>query len=589
MIKQNNISLFLLAFVLVINVMSTALEVAAEGQPTATATDFSTPVPEGSDRSSENKTISEQKALLEEIDRYNSELDKMRQKIRNLTGDQRNAQAIHILEMEKELRKTLGELLAIIQKTKSKDGNNLEIIEKTKKILTNESATIRNEINYVKEHISDLKKDLGELDPLKLVARQQEINRNYQIFDEYLKDLLANAGYMQTVEISSSSDLTLLDELLKQRVIAVSSEIKLIIGKLSDLKIQQSKASGSDQEKIKTEILAIEEEKQGATMSLADLVDLMHARDMDTTEYSELLIKTTGQISSQILDSSVIFSLAGHGIEYLQDWIGENGIGLLVKFLFVILLLFVFKVVAGLVKRLVRRAIGGETSNVSLLMSNFIVSISGKLVMLIGLLVALSQLGFKIAPLLAGLGIAGFIVGFALQDVLSNFASGVMILIYRPFDVGDTIEVPDVSGKVQHMNLVSTIILTYDNQKLVVPNNKIWGNIIRNVHSEKIRRVDLTFGIGYEDDIDHAEQVLREILESHEMVLDEPKFTIKLHALNESSVDFIVRPWTLTENYWDVHWDVTRAVKERFDAEGISIPYPQRDVHVQNASPLPAL
>jgi small conductance mechanosensitive channel len=180
-------------------------------------------------------------------------------------------------------------------------------------------------------------------------------------------------------------------------------------------------------------------------------------------------------------------------------------------------------------------------------------------------------------------------VGFDLQDVLSNFASGVMILIYRPFDVGDTIEVPDVSGKVQHMNLVSTIILTYDNQKLVVPNNKIWGNIIRNVHSEKIRRVDLTFGIGYDDDIDHAEQVLREILESHEMVLDEPKFTIKLHALNESSVDFIVRPWTLTENYWDVHWDVTRTVKERFDAEGISIPYPQRDVHVQNASSLPAL
>ena len=587
MIKQNNIPLFFLSFLLVVIVMTTGWGVAADGQPSATATDSS--IPENSDSSAENKATSEQKAILEEIDGYNAQLAKMRQEVVNLTGDQQNAEAMHILETEKQLRKKLGELLGIIEKEKTKGGSSPEILEKIKTILNNESVIIRKEINYVKAQISDLKKGQGELDPLQLVKRQQEINKNYLIIDELLKNLLENARYMQTVGISSSNDLSLLDDLLKQRANEVSSEIKLIIRKLSDLKKQQSEASGSDQEKLKTEILAVEEEKQGASDSLADLVELMHARDMETTEYSELLIKATGQISSQILDSNVIISLAGHGIEYVQDWIRENGIGILVKFLFVILLLFVFKFLAGLVKRLVRRTLGGKTSNVSLLMSNFIVSVSGKLVMLIGLLVALSQLGFQIAPLLAGLGIAGFIVGFALQDVLSNFASGVMILIYRPFDVGDTIEVPDVSGKVQHMNLVSTIILTYDNQKLVVPNNKIWGNIIRNVHSERIRRVDLSFGIGYEDDIDHAESVLREILESHELVLDEPKYTIKLHALNESSVDFIVRPWTLTENYWEVHWDITRAVKDRFDAEGISIPYPQRDVHLQNASSLPAL
>ncbi len=583
MTKQPNLPLFVAALVLIFCLTSTHSLIAANEQTVSVAPDSSSSDKSG--ESSENKTISEELELLKQIDRYNVDLEKMRKEILDLTGDQKNAQAILILETENQLRKTIGELLSILQNADSDEESQSEIIEKIKKILTNESSVIRNEISYVQENLAELKKDQGELDPLQLVARQQEINKNYLIFDELLDDLLKNALYMQAVGLSSSSDLALLDQLLKQRAIAVSSELKLIMGKLSDLKVQQSKASGSDQEKLKTEILAFEEEKKGASDSLADLIELMRARDIETTEYSELMIKATGQISSEILDSNVLFSLAEHGIEFVQDWVRENGIGLLIKFLFVILLLIIFKLVAGLVKRVVRKTICGDSSNMSQLMSNFIVSMSGKLVMLIGLLVALSQLGIKIAPLLAGLGIAGFIVGFALQDVLSNFASGVMILLYRPFDVGDTIEVPDVSGKVQHMNLVSTLILTYDNQKLVVPNNKIWGNIIRNVHSERIRRVDLTFGIGYEDDIDHAERVLREILEEHDLVLDQPEFTIKLHALNESSVDFIVRPWTKTENYWDVHWDVTRAVKERFDAEGISIPYPQRDVHLQEALP----
>ncbi len=157
-----------------------------------------------------------------------------------------------------------------------------------------------------------------------------------------------------------------------------------------------------------------------------------------------------------------------------------------------------------------------------------------------------------------------------------------MILIYQPFDIGDTIEVPEVSGVVQNMNLVSTLILTFDHQKLIVPNNKIWGNVIRNVHSETTRRVDMVFGIGYEADIEHAENVLKDILHNHKYVLDEPESTIKVHTLNESSVDFVVRPWTRTEHYWDVYWDITRTVKIRFDQEGISIPFPQRDIHIIN-------
>jgi small conductance mechanosensitive channel len=138
-------------------------------------------------------------------------------------------------------------------------------------------------------------------------------------------------------------------------------------------------------------------------------------------------------------------------------------------------------------------------------------------------------------------------------------------------------------GSVKAMNLVSTTIATWDNQKLVVPNSKIWGDVIRNITAEPHRRVDMTFGIAYADDIDQAESVLWDIVKHHELVLEEPAPVIRLHTLGESSVDFVVRPWANTGDYWTVYWDITRAVKKRFDQEGITIPFPQRDVHLIQA------
>lgn len=213
-------------------------------------------------------------------------------------------------------------------------------------------------------------------------------------------------------------------------------------------------------------------------------------------------------------------------------------------------------------------------------MQEFFISMSGKIVFAIGILIALSQVGLNLAPILTGFGVAGIIVGFALQDTLSNFASGMMLLIYRPFDVGDLVEAGSITGKVSHMSLVNTTIKTFSNEIIIVPNSKIWGDIIKNVTHEKVRRIDMVFGIGYSDDIEKTERVLQDIVESHPSVLRSPEPTIKLHTLNSSSVDFIVRPWVKTDDYWDVYWDITREVKMRFDREGISIPFPQQDVHL---------
>jgi small conductance mechanosensitive channel len=205
-------------------------------------------------------------------------------------------------------------------------------------------------------------------------------------------------------------------------------------------------------------------------------------------------------------------------------------------------------------------------------------------------MLALSQIGVNLAPILAGVGVIGFILGFALQETLANFAAGLMILFYRPYDVGDLVEVSGVLGTVNHMSLVSTTILTIDNQTLVVPNGKIWGDVIRNVTAQRLRRVDLVFGISYSDDIPKAEEIMMAILKDHERILDDPEPAVKLYKLNDSSVDFVVRPWVKTDDYWDVFWDVTRSVKMRFDEEGVSIPFPQRDVHHYTESgPMPVL
>jgi small conductance mechanosensitive channel len=289
-----------------------------------------------------------------------------------------------------------------------------------------------------------------------------------------------------------------------------------------------------------------------------------------------MVLVVTGD-AAEFLDAGVLATLAKEWSQAAWDWTNSNGLGITIKLILFLLLYFISKALSRLTKRWVERGI--RRANLSHLLRGMIVSTAGNMVLALGVMIALSQMGISLGPLLAGLGVAGFIVGFALQDTLSNFAAGMMILIYRPYDVGDIITAAGINGKVEDMSLVYTVVLTFDNQKMIVPNSKIWGDVIQNVTSQRVRRVDLVFGIAYSDDIDKAEDVLTAIVAEHELTLDQPEPMIKLHTLNESSVDFIVRPWVKSADYWDVYWDITRAVKRRFDDEGISIPFPQRDVH----------
>ena len=246
-------------------------------------------------------------------------------------------------------------------------------------------------------------------------------------------------------------------------------------------------------------------------------------------------------------------------------------------------ILFAAWVIAGIVSGLIHRAVR-RVPGTSKLLEEFLVKAARWVVLAIGVIMALAALEVSIGPLLAMLGAAGFVVAFALQDSLSNFASGLMILFFKPFDVGDVVDAGGVSGSVQSVNLVSTTIKTFDNKQMVVPNNRVWGDVITNASGAAERRVDMEFGIGYDDDIDEAQTILEDIVSAHPQVLQEPAPTIRMSALADSSVNFIVRPWTKTADYWGVFWDITREVKLRFDAAGIGIPFPQRDVHLYIAN-----
>lgn len=267
-----------------------------------------------------------------------------------------------------------------------------------------------------------------------------------------------------------------------------------------------------------------------------------------------------------------------------RAWImsSEGGLAVGKNIIWFLVILFAFKLLANLLGRLIDRGLAkvGKTSD---LLRSFSVNSVRKVTMFIGLVIALSQLGVDIGPLLAAIGAAGFVIAFALQRTLSNFAAGVMIMIYRPYDLGDWISAAGVSGSVGSMTLVSTTMKTGDNQTIVVPNGKIWGDVITNVTANATRRVDMVFGIGYDDDMAVAEAELRDLVENHPKVLKDPAPVIRVNELADSSVNFIVRPWALAGDYWQLRSELLRAVKERFDAKGISIPYPQQDVHIHQA------
>jgi small conductance mechanosensitive channel len=245
-----------------------------------------------------------------------------------------------------------------------------------------------------------------------------------------------------------------------------------------------------------------------------------------------------------------------------------------------ILILIAGRIIAGVVRSGVNRELTRRKTDPSL--TNFVASLAYALVIIFAIVAAVAKFDVETASFVAILGAASFAIGFALQGSLANFASGVMLLLFRPFKIGDFVEAAGVAGTIEDIQLFNTVLATPDNVRVTVPNGKMYGDTIKNYSANDTRRVDLVCGIGYGSSIEQAIEVTLGLIQAEPRILAEPAPTVAVAELADSSVNLVVRPWVKGTDYWAVRFDLTRAIKEAFDQNGIEIPFPQRVVHQLN-------
>jgi len=252
------------------------------------------------------------------------------------------------------------------------------------------------------------------------------------------------------------------------------------------------------------------------------------------------------------------------------------------KILGALAIFIVGRIVIGFVVKGVRKLM--KRSSMDETLQKFLLSLIRMGLLAFLIIFVVDQLGVETASFAAVIAAAGLAVGFALQGSLSNFASGVMLITFRPFKAGDFVEAGGVSGVVEAIQIFITKMRTPDNKEVLVPNSQVMGGTITNYSAKETRRVDMVFGIGYGDDIKKARDTMQKILDNHPKVLKDPAPQIAVSELADSSVNFVVRPWAKTEDYWGVYFDIHEQIKLTFDEEGISIPFPQQDVHMHQVT-----
>ncbi len=275
-------------------------------------------------------------------------------------------------------------------------------------------------------------------------------------------------------------------------------------------------------------------------------------------------------------------SLPDLGFDWAEVWtmVQTTGVDLGINLVTAIVIFFVGKWIVSLVVKGMLKAM--QKGDMDITLRRFVANLARMLLMLFVIIAAIHQLGIQTASLIALLGAAGLAVGLALQGSLSNFAAGVLIVLFRPYKVGDWIEGGGVSGAVEEVQILTTVLKTGDNKRVIIPNSQIMGTTITNYSANETRRVDLVVGVSYGDDLDKVRTELEGLVAADERILKDPTVTIAVSELADSSVNFVLRPWVKTADYWGVYFDLTEAIKKRFDEVGISIPFPQRDVHIHS-------
>lgn len=262
----------------------------------------------------------------------------------------------------------------------------------------------------------------------------------------------------------------------------------------------------------------------------------------------------------------------------LSETIQTTGVELAINIVAALAIFFLGRLVARLLAKGLRRLM--QRQNADPILESFVCNLVYWALMAFVIIAAITKLGIQTASLIALIGAAGLAIGLAMQGSLANFAAGVLIVMFRPYRVGDWIEAAGISGGVEEVQILTTTLKTADNKRITVPNGQIMNSIITNYSANDTRRVDMVVGVSYDDDIDEVRQTIQELVDADERIHKDPAAQIVVAELADSSVNFHVRPWVATADYWPVKFELTEKIKKRFDEVGISIPFPQRDVHI---------
>ncbi len=450
-------------------------------------------------------------------------------------------------------------------------------------LLADESTVLKQEIDQNSQTVAGLEQRIIDAKK-KIFTTNQAISKDrladikWRLYLERLNQeqlytaLVKNALRLDLFGENATDDLSLGKLLVQKQADMLSGMIGDTRDKLIKLDKQISVIRNESEtgKKIITDIALKNVDIQNYARRLQNMVGLLTDMNVDSSLYKKTIIQSQNIISTDIFDRKVASHLFTEWWLKTKKWFSQQAPTILGKTITFISILLIAWFIAAIVKRMVRGLFKRTNPNMSELAKNFLIGVSSKLIMLIGFLIALSNLGIQIGPILAGLGIMGFIIGFAFQETLSNFASGLMILIYRPYDVGDKIRISGLEGKVNKMNLVSTTIFTSANHHLTIPNNKIWKDIIHNITSQPLVRMDLFFTAPFNAASDTVLALIRDEVESNPIVIKDKPKNVHIQELEEDGVKYIARFWINSDDIDETRWVIAEGVKKRFDANGIS-------------------
>jgi len=518
------------------------------------------------------KTLSDDEIMRQLIFNIQSLESNIKQKFKalyTLRGEERALLGVQILDLDKEITNEIDAAATLFLEIKQ-DGGEVEGYRKSLSVHLNRR---NNQLHKIYQHMlknmEKLSKKRISIEVKGLYVFEQKINKARLIITDILLAFQQLIEIKNSLGINGTKDVSAFSDLLLKVSKDTSSRLKLVSSSIKNKKNEISNSSKENKNDLELELSALNEKRKGISDSLSLLITLMDMHNLETSKLSQLLITSSGTINQQIFDKEVIAGLFVQWKNEFEKWLLLNASNFIVSSVLIILILILFRLISLMAGRLVNRAMESSKIKMSRLLRDFFVVSIKRLVMFVGVLIALSQAGVELGPLLAGIGVLGFVVGFALQGVLSNFASGLMILIYRPYDVGDVVEIAKVAGTVKEMSMVSTTMLSFNNEKLIIPNNSIWGSLIRNITSESTRRVDLVFKVSFDADIDQLERIFREEVNAVSAVLSEPAPSIELHKQHETHLEFIVRPWVNTADYWSTYWGLNKSIQKRMDKEGV--------------------